>query len=172
MLHRRAAQEQRVPVPDAAEDREAGAVDGDNAVDDVVDGEADDDNDAGAQPPEQHVQRHQFAASEEAALPPGEGAEGQHHPGHHHGRVHRLLAAVLPTRADQAVPPPGGRDPGLPIGLLPLARLLQQPAESDHLRDPQQGLPKAVPRDTLLPLRQSESHDARGVLSEPVRRSG
>lgn len=56
MLRRRAAQEQRVAVPDAAEDREAGAIDGNNAVDDVVDDEADDDDDdARAQSPEQHV---------------------------------------------------------------------------------------------------------------------
>lgn len=46
MLHRRSPQKQRVAVPDAAEDREAGAVDSDDTVDDVVDGEADDDNDA------------------------------------------------------------------------------------------------------------------------------
>lgn len=56
MLCRRAAQEQRVAVPDAAEDREAGAIDGDNAVDDVVHDEADDDDDdARAQSPEQYM---------------------------------------------------------------------------------------------------------------------
>lgn len=56
MLRRRAAQEQRVAVSDAAENREASAIDGDDAVDDVVDDKADDDdNDARAQSSEQHV---------------------------------------------------------------------------------------------------------------------
>jgi len=167
----RASQKQRVAVPDAAESGEAGAVDGDHAVDDVVDDEAHDD-DAGAQSPKQHVQRDQFAASEEAALPPGKGAKGQHDSRHHHGRVRQLLAAVFRAGTGQAVPQRSGHHPGLSVRPVPLARLLQQPAESDHLRDPKQGLPQAVPRDTLLPLRQSQPHDARGVLSEPIRRSG
>lgn len=43
-------------MSDVAEDRKAGAIDGNDAVDDVVDDKADDDDDdARTQSPEQHV---------------------------------------------------------------------------------------------------------------------
>nr|XP_031847743.1 uncharacterized protein LOC116433599 isoform X4 [Nomia melanderi] len=166
LFRRRAAQEQRVAVPDAAEAGEADplVVDGDHAADDV------DEIDDREEPPEQHVQRDELAAPEEAEVPPGQGAEGQHHPGHHNERVHRLLAAVLRAGVGQTVPGRPGRDTRVPVEPVPLAGLLQQPPEPDHLRDAEQGLPQAVPRDPLLPLQQPEPHDEGGVLPEPVRR--
>lgn len=66
MLCRRTAQEQWVAVSNAAKGGTANFVDGDDAIDDdVVD--ATNHNDR-AQPPKQHMQRHEFAASEEAAF--------------------------------------------------------------------------------------------------------
>lgn len=41
---------------------------------------------------------------QEAAVPVGQGAEGVHHAGHHHERVHRVLVTVLRAGAGQAVP--------------------------------------------------------------------
>lgn len=160
------AEEQRVPVPYAAEAREADPHvihDGHSAYDVY---EIDDRQ----EPPEQHLQRDELAPPEEAEVPPGQGEEGQHHPGHHNERLHRLLAAVLRARPGQAVPQGSGGDPSVPVEPVPLAGLLQQPPEPHHLRHPQQRLQEAVPRDPLLPLQQPEPHDEGGVLPEPVRR--
>ena len=148
MFRRRAPQEQRVPVPDAAEAREARphVVHDDHAADDVHQV-----NDR-AKPPEQHLQRDELAPPEETEVPPGEGEESQHHPWHHNERVHRLLAAVLRARPCQAVPQGSGRHTRVPLEPVPLARLLQQPVEPNYLRDAQQRLQETVPRDPLLPL--------------------
>lgn len=88
---------------------------------------------------------------EEAQVPAGEGAQGQHHAGHHNERLHHLLAALL-----RAGPGPAllGDHPGIEQSeqRIPVAGLRQQSAQPDHLRHAQQGLQETLPGHPLLPV--------------------
>lgn len=81
---------------------------------------------------EQRAQRGQTGGGQEtrvgrqeAAVPAGQGAEGVHHAGHHHERVHRLLVAVLRARAGQAVPQRSVQHTQLAEQPVPVAGLRQ-----------------------------------------------
>lgn len=66
---------------------------------------------------------------QEAAVPVGQGAEGVHHAGHHHERVHRVLVTVLRAGAGQAVPQRPVQHTQLAEQPVPVAGLRQLTAE-------------------------------------------
>lgn len=135
-------------MSNAAEDREAHpllvhddyATDGVDQVDDCE------------KPPEQYLQRDEFASSEETEVPLGEREEGQYHVGNYNERLHRLLATIFRVSPSQAIPQGSRRHPSIFIQPVSLARLLQQPIEPYHLRDLEQRLQEAIPRDPILSL--------------------
>lgn len=101
---------------------------------------------------EQHLQCNEFAASEEIKVPSGKRKESQHHVRNHNERFHSLLVTVLRISLGQAIPQESRCYPSIFIQSISLAWLLQQPIESYHLCDSEQGLSKTVSRDPLLPL--------------------
>jgi len=66
---------------------------------------------------------------QEAQVPAGQGAEGVHHAGHHHERVHRVLVAVFRAGAGQAVPQRPVQHTRLAEQPVPVAGLRQLAAE-------------------------------------------
>ncbi|EAW49485.1 adrenergic, beta-1-, receptor [Homo sapiens] len=74
-------------------------------------------------------------------------AEGAQDAGHHHGRLHALLAALLPGQRGEGLPPRAGARP--PLRLLQLAGLRQLGLQPHHLL-PQPRLPQGLPATALL----------------------
>lgn len=66
---------------------------------------------------------------QEVAVSAGQGTEGVHHAGHHHERVHRVLAAVLRSGAGQTVPQRTVQHTQLAEQPVPVAGLRQLAAE-------------------------------------------
>lgn len=111
-----------------------------------------------------------LSAAQEVAFRSGEGAQGLHHVRNNHERVHCLLAALLRARPGAAVHARRRRDSQHALFPLPLAGLRKLSLQPHHLRYSQPGFPETVPANTLLPVRLSESHDARRVLPIAIRR--
>ncbi|CAD7686500.1 unnamed protein product [Nyctereutes procyonoides] len=88
-------------------------------------------------------------------------AEGAQDAGHHHGRVHAVLAALLPGQRGQGLPPRPGARP--PLRLLQLAGLRQLGLQPHHLL-PQPRLPQGLPAPAVLraPRRPREPPGRRG----------
>jgi hypothetical protein len=125
------------------------------------------------QPPgiDEDLSERQRLQSKEAALPAGQREKGQHHPRHNHECIHNMLVAVLRPGIGQTVPRHYQRAQNLGQSVL-VVRLRKQFVQSDNIRDAQSRLSEAVPGHLVLPLRKSQPHDERGVLPQPVRRSG
>lgn len=105
-----------------------------------------------SEPFEQHLQRDELIASEEAKIPSDKRKKSQHDVRDHNERLHRLLAAIFRPSLGQAVRLRPRRHSSVSIQPIPMARLLQQSSKPHNLRDLEQGLPETIPRDPLLPL--------------------
>lgn len=116
----------------------------------------------------QHLYCDRFATPAQVALPVSQRAQGFDDAGHHNVGVHRLLAALFYISFSATVL---GRQPFDASLNVHVAGLCEFAAQSDNLCDIESGLPQAVPGDTVLPVLQPQSDDARRLLSQSVRRA-